>query len=306
VKRVAGALAALVVATGVNLATGVAIAPTTTAGALGDTVPGGSTDSPGAGYKFGSIYALSNTATLTDFKWYAGGGSSDQSFVTAIYNIDGTGTPSTLVATGTAVTIHRGQTPGWVTSTLPRGVTIQPGNYMLALLSGPSGVGAHIYYDTGANNAGSWNANAYPTLSTTWGQVHSETQHWSFYVDDVTAAPPTAPTNQTPPTISGTLVVGQVLTATAGIWTGAPTGFSDQWQRCRNVACTDMLDATNSSYLVSRIDVGFAFQVAVTANNSAGSTAATSQQTAVVTSSSDVVQESFTKFVIDPTPPRAC
>jgi hypothetical protein len=83
VRRVAGALAALVGATVVNLTTGHAVAPTTTTGAFGGTVPGASIDTPGAGYKFGSVYALSSTATLKDFKWYAGGGSSTQSFVSA-------------------------------------------------------------------------------------------------------------------------------------------------------------------------------------------------------------------------------
>ena len=39
----------------------------------------------------------------------------------------------------------------------------------------------------------------------------------------------TAPTEQSAPTISGTDVVGDTLTASPGAWTNAPSGYTYQW-----------------------------------------------------------------------------
>jgi RHS repeat-associated protein len=47
----------------------------------------------------------------------------------------------------------------------------------------------------------------------------------------VPVAPATAPVNTSPPTISGSPVVGQMLTAGAGSWNGGAS-YSYQWQRC--------------------------------------------------------------------------
>ena len=46
------------------------------------------------------------------------------------------------------------------------------------------------------------------------------------------AASSAAPTNTTPPTISGTAQEGSTLTADHGAWTGSPTSYSYQYQRC--------------------------------------------------------------------------
>ncbi|HEU5269685.1 MAG TPA: excalibur calcium-binding domain-containing protein [Jatrophihabitans sp.] len=64
------------------------------------------------------------------------------------------------------------------------------------------------------------------------------------------------------PTISGTALVGQTLTATAGQWRPVPDSFGYQW-----LAGGDPIPgATGSSYLLSAQEIGKQITVAVTAN----------------------------------------
>ena len=87
------------------------------------------------------------------------------------------------------------------------------------------------------------------------------------------------------PAITGSTVVGQTLTASNGSWTGNPTGYSRQWQRCDSTgaSCTDIGGATASTYMLAAADAGSTLRVIVTATNAAGSSTATSTQTPVVT-----------------------
>ena len=93
-----------------------------------------------------------------------------------------------------------------------------------------------------------------------------------------------APTNTLPPTITGTAQAGQPLTASTGTWTGSPTSFGFQWQRCDTAgsACVAIPGATAGTYVVAASDSGSTLRVSVTATNPAGSATATSGQTAVV------------------------
>ena len=54
----------------------------------------------------------------------------------------------------------------------------------------------------------------------------------------VAAATSTAPVNTSLPTISGTAVVGQSLTAGVGSWSGSPTSYLYQWRRCDSAVTT--------------------------------------------------------------------
>ncbi|HVA30409.1 MAG TPA: PIG-L family deacetylase, partial [Gaiellaceae bacterium] len=92
------------------------------------------------------------------------------------------------------------------------------------------------------------------------------------------------PVNVAPPTISGTARQGQVLTASPGTWTGNPTGYVYQWQRCDpgGASCVNVGGAGRSTYAVSGLDVGRTLRVVVTATNADGSAAATSAATPVV------------------------
>ena len=81
------------------------------------------------------------------------------------------------------------------------------------------------------------------------------------------------------PAISGSTVVGGVLTSTTGTWTGSlPITYAYQWKRgATNVG-------TNSStYTTVAADIGSTMTVVVTATNTAGSANATSAATAAIT-----------------------
>lgn len=103
----------------------------------------------------------------------------------------------------------------------------------------------------------------------------------------VAAAPPAAPTNTSPPTISGMAQQDQTLTAGNGTWTGSPTAFAYAWLRCDTAGdnCAVISGAVTSTYVVTLADVGFKLRVRVTATNAGGSGVAQSAATATVTGS---------------------
>lgn len=93
-----------------------------------------------------------------------------------------------------------------------------------------------------------------------------------------------APKNTAVPTISGTAKVGETLTAAPGTWSGSPTSYAYQWQRCDAdvAACSNLVGATTTTYAVPAADLGYRLRVVVTAKNAGGSTSATSEITTIV------------------------
>jgi hypothetical protein len=76
-----------------------------------------------------------------------------------------------------------------------------------------------------------------------------------------------------------------MLTGSTGSWSGtAPISLSSQWQRCdeSGLACVGVAGATGTAYGLTDADVGYTLRLTVAAANVAGSTAASSQPTAVV------------------------
>jgi hypothetical protein len=105
-------------------------------------------------------------------------------------------------------------------------------------------------------------------IEATTGAPRPETADWETL----------APTNSTAPTVSFSdpPAQGQAVTAFAGTWNGA-TSFMYQWQRCDPdlVACVNVGAASaSSSYTLGSADVGMRIRVAVSASNTAGSSAA--------------------------------
>lgn len=93
-----------------------------------------------------------------------------------------------------------------------------------------------------------------------------------------------APKSTSPPTISGVAKAGQILTADPGSWSGNPTSFTYQWQRCdADVAtCSAIVGATAKTYTATAGDVGYRLRVQVTAHNAKGATPALSAITTIV------------------------
>lgn len=91
-------------------------------------------------------------------------------------------------------------------------------------------------------------------------------------------------TNTARPTVTGTPRVGGELTASEGSWTGNPTSFTFQWQRCDvdAITCGDVIGATGRTYGVRLADLGFRLRVVVTAHKGDRLGTASSAPTGVV------------------------
>ena len=93
------------------------------------------------------------------------------------------------------------------------------------------------------------------------------------------------PSNTSPPTISGTAVSGETLTASLGSWTGTPPiSYALAWQRCdaAGASCAAIAGETAQTYVLGGGDIGSTLRVDVTATNAEGSASVQSDQTAVV------------------------
>jgi hypothetical protein len=103
---------------------------------------------------------------------------------------------------------------------------------------------------------------------------------------DAGAAAAAAPSNNSPPSISGTPQLGNTLSASSGSWSGdTPMSFGYRWRRCNasGAGCADIGGATSSTYTVVSADVGKTLRVNVTATNSDGSGEALSAATNEIT-----------------------
>lgn len=91
------------------------------------------------------------------------------------------------------------------------------------------------------------------------------------------AVVPVLPTNTTLPTITGTAQVGQVLTASPGVWTGSPD-ITYQWQS----GGANIPGATGKTFTVPSGQLGNVLRVVVRGTTSRGFATANSAGTAAV------------------------
>ena len=110
-------------------------------------------------------------------------------------------------------------------------------------------------------------------------------------------------TNTSRPTITGIARVGEELTANEGTWTGNPTSFSFQWQRCNidAITCVDVTGATGRTYGVRLADLGFRMRVQVVARKEGRSGTATSAPTDVVQPTTPVTNKRPTLRILSTT-----
>jgi hypothetical protein len=107
----------------------------------------------------------------------------------------------------------------------------------------------------------------------------------------ITVTSPTGPRNTSPPTVSGSPVVGGTLSSSAGTWTGtAPITYARRWQRCTGSpgapTCADISGATGTTYSPQLADEARTLRVQVTASNAGGTSTAMSAVVGPVTGGS--------------------
>jgi subtilisin family serine protease len=257
---------------------------------LGKTSVGASADSGiFADYKVVHAATLPVAGTVSKLSLYAIPGvnsPSPQALRGVIYRDSG-GSPGALVAVGTEVS-YRGDVngSGWFELPLGAPVSLSPGTYWLGFITGAATEGLGYAYDSVANSR-AYNANTLASgPSNPFGSATKDSEQASLYAIYTPTAPQLGPpANTGSPSISGTAQSGQTLSSTTGSWSESPSGYSYQWQRCNSTgaSCSLISGATTQAYTLGSPDVGSTLRVAVTASNSAGSSApASSTQTAVV------------------------
>jgi hypothetical protein len=75
--------------------------------------------------------------------------------------------------------------------------------------------------------------------------------------------------NTSRPVVSGTAAVNHTLTTTMGGWSGSPSSFAVQWQRCSSsgTSCADIAGATANTYNLTAADGGMTVRSTVRATN---------------------------------------
>lgn len=106
--------------------------------------------------------------------------------------------------------------------------------------------------------------------------VHTQINGHAMMGDGIaraTVLTASAPVNIIAPSYTGSLLVGQVLTASKGYWSGVPyPTFTYQWLRDG----VEISGATSSTYTLVSADIGASITVKITATNSEGTATATS------------------------------
>jgi hypothetical protein len=281
----------------------VSSAPPPSTGTFGKTTVGASSDTAVANRKRVNRYSVSASVSVTKLTIYLqqGGASGTQTLEGVIY-ADSGGSPGALIAVSNQVTFASTNAAAWYDLPFSTPVSLAPGNYWIGFMSGSTSYVIGFRYDS-VSGSRLYNANTYSSgPSNPFGSASSDSEQISLYATYTTGSPPstTPPTNSTLPMISGSAQVGQALSTSNGTWGGSSATYTYMWQRCDTSGknCNAIANATSQSYLVASADVGSTLEVAVTAQNTAGSATATSAPTATVSSAPPPSTGTFGKTTV--------
>ena len=171
------------------------------------------------------------------------------------------------VPTATTVSATTGGTaPKAKATTKPRAATKSPKNGAKATPGSPAAGSAPAAGAT--TDPASGTAGAAPGSTSTTGGGSSSGS----------TAPPsvTAPVNTQLPSIIGAPQSGKTFSADPGTWTGSPTSFTYQWQRCDAGGANCVAVGSAKTYTCVPADIDKTLRVAVEATNAAGSATAVS------------------------------
>ena len=156
----------------------------------------------------------------------------------------------------------------------------------------PLATGYGLYLDGGfvaATSGTSWTFGSLGCATTHLLQVDARYRHSTSSKAGIngttSACQSKPPVNTALPVVSGSVVVGAVLSGSSGSWSGTgPFSFVYQWLRCNGSGsgCVSVSGASASSYTLVSADVGSTMRVRVTASNGVGSASAQSAATGVV------------------------
>jgi hypothetical protein len=123
----------------------------------------------------------------------------------------------------------------------------------------------------------------------TWFAAGQATQNLQLFT---TYTVSNAPTNLSPPSISGTPTVNSPSTANPGSWSGNPATYAYQWNRCDSSGanCARIAGATGSTYTPGNGDVGSRLTVTVAAGSAVSGTFNLAWSTPVTSAPSASVQ----------------
>ena len=163
---------------------------------------------------------------------------------------------------------------------------VKPGTYWLAVL----GEGGTLYFrdrTAGPCEGDDYRHGGLIALPSGWrvGPTRKACPISGYATDTLTPTRLRPPVNTEAPSVSGSAVDGDILTASTGSWTGSPTSYGYQWEDCApsGANCTNINGATSSNYTLTSNDLNDTIRVTVTAANAAGATQTTSAAVGPVT-----------------------
>ncbi|HET9729949.1 MAG TPA: hypothetical protein VFR41_11035, partial [Acidimicrobiia bacterium] len=151
------------------------------------------------------------------------------------------------------------------------------GNYMVNAVFSPDGT--RIAYTSQPSGGGNTTIR---TMSVLGFDVQTVASASGFDLDQPNWSPMIGLSNSTPPSISGTTMEGNTLTADPGTWSGSPT-FAYQWLRCASSnTCVAIPGETAATHDLVFADVGNTMRVLVKAADGDAIASAYSPATATI------------------------